>query len=122
MVTEAPKVVPRTEVRRHASDVDFGYNGQGPHIRAPPAIKSASKSVSPVTVRSRGLGRTMPNRKSLLRKPSFLDIDDDDDGMDCGSSVGRGISNGASRTPVNSESFLEFGRESFDTVANVEFV
>jgi len=50
------------------------------------------------------------HRRSLLRKPSFLEIDDDSDrGGDERKSVLR-LDND------NEDSFLDFARESFDTV------
>lgn len=71
-------------------------------------------------------------RISLQRKPSFLDIDDDDDDMESEMNLDFGAimrmssaSGGASfsRTDYSTvaESFLEFGRESFDTVRSAEF-
>ena len=72
------------------------------------------------------------HRRSLLRKPSFLEIDDDDDDDEDGNLMENGRDDvvmlfdepkgrerrdtDTTRAPPVSASFLDFARESFDTV------
>jgi hypothetical protein len=80
-------------------------------------------------------GQKAARRISLHRKPSFLDIDDDDDveaeagrGLDFHaimrmSSASNGVVNFSRSDRISTSvagSFLEFGRESFDTVRSAE--
>ena len=68
--------------------------------------------------------RKLSHRISLQRKPSFLDIDKDDDTKADGISDSQFMKSTLSGTPSFShtisatESFLEFERESFDTIRN----
>ena len=68
--------------------------------------------------------RKLSHRISLQRKPSFLDIDKDDDTEADGISDSQLMKSTLSGTPSFShtisatESFLEFERESFDTIRN----
>jgi hypothetical protein len=67
---------------------------------------------------------------TLQRKPSFLEIDDDDDAeedldfhaiMRMSSASSSGVSFTRNDRTTGTESFLEFGRESLDTIRSAEF-
>ncbi|KXN88750.1 hypothetical protein AN958_06617 [Leucoagaricus sp. SymC.cos] len=102
-----------------------------PSYRRPRAVVGSHQPQQPQANASTGAG--ISRRISLQRKPSFLDIDDDDDAepegdldyhaiMRTSSASSGGVNFSRNDRRAATESFLEFGRESFDTVRSADLL
>ncbi|OCH86048.1 hypothetical protein OBBRIDRAFT_797560 [Obba rivulosa] len=89
--------------------------------------KTRRPSTSPVDAREFGQPAPPPSafheqmlkRRSIMKKPSFLDIDDDDDGDTAEEDISESEMEPSSPTLMES-SFLDLGRGSFDTVRSFD--
>ncbi|KAF5352718.1 hypothetical protein D9756_006003 [Leucocoprinus leucothites] len=104
-----------------------------PSYRRPRPSVTGVQKPPPNSMPNMNGGQRVSRRISLQRKPSFLDIDDDDDmgadrdldfhaimRMSSASSGAVSFSRSDHTSTSVAESFLEFGRESFDTLRSAE--